>query len=253
MRKDGFGRWSCIARCAVLVVATLAAWQSARAEVCALPSEPPDTVKAWVRKGHERKFADLTAQTTQKLETEKFPTITLGDSIMQRWPTEQLSSAFGSPVLNSGVGGDITQFVLWRLQNMNWSEQSPKYLFLLVGTNNTRRQPQPDSACDTYWGIRATIDKSRALFPSARIIVSSILPRGEGGTDGSADIATVNQALREASASGQFSLFDAHDQLICKDAPTCELTRPPKYVHPTPKGYVLLTKLLHDYVANLPR
>lgn len=210
-------------------------------------------MKAWVRKGHERKFADLITQTAQKLETEKFETIALGDSIMQRWPTEQLSTAFGGSVLNAGVGGDITQFVLWRLQNMSWSGQSPKYVFLLVGTNNTRRQPQPDSACDTYWGIRATIDKIRALFPSAKIIVSSILPRGEGGTDGTADVATVNQALQAAAASGQFSVFDAHDQLICKDAATCELTRPPKYVHPTPKGYVLLTKLLHDTVAKLPR
>jgi lysophospholipase L1-like esterase len=63
----------------------------------------------------------------------------------------------------------------------------------------------------------------------------------------------VNPALREAAGSGQFSVFDAHDRLICKDAAPCELTKPPKYVHPTPKGYVLLTKMLHDHVANLPR
>jgi lysophospholipase L1-like esterase len=83
------------------------------------------------------------------------------------------------------------------------------------------------------------------------VVVSGILPRGEGGLDGEADIATTNQALREAAEPGRYSYFDAHDQFVCKDSASCALMRPPNYVHPTPKGYDLLTNLLQKHIASL--
>lgn len=102
--------------------------------------------------------------------------IFIGDSITLGW-----RRADGLPVwkqyydkrhaFDFGIGGDKTQNVLWRLQNLNVSKFHPKVAVVLIGTNNTLNTPQEISD-----GVAAVLKQTQTSFPGVKIILVSILP-----------------------------------------------------------------------------
>jgi lysophospholipase L1-like esterase len=73
--------------------------------------------------------------------------------------------------LNFGVGGDKTQNVLWRLNNMEVQNLKPKVAIVLIGTNNVA-----NNAHEIADGIKAVLANTQAIFPGVKIILVSILP-----------------------------------------------------------------------------
>ncbi len=58
---------------------------------------------------------------------EKADVILFGDSLAEGWPTESVNSIFpGKAIGNLGVGGDVIQNSLWRLEQMPVAKISPK-------------------------------------------------------------------------------------------------------------------------------
>jgi lysophospholipase L1-like esterase len=236
-------------RLTLAILGLLLVPQFAMAQSCPTPAQRPPTTEPSVKKGHEIRFAAKVARIEQQLATQSFAAIGLGDSIMQRWPQDMLSTSMGMKTLDAGIGGDTTEALLWRLENMNWSRQSPRYVLILIGTNDGGHF----AGCDVYWGIRAVVDKARQLFPKARIIVTSVLPRGASMLERDAEIGLTNAALRAAANTARFNFFDVHDALLCDHRTPCDLVVPPTNVHPTPKGYQVIGDFLRKYLASLPR
>ncbi len=75
--------------------------------------------------------------------------------------------------LNFGVGSDGTQHVLWRLEHMDVAGFTPKVIVLEIGVNNMF-----SPAAEIVAGTRAVLDKLRAMYPAARIVLMAILPNG---------------------------------------------------------------------------
>jgi len=73
--------------------------------------------------------------------------------------------------LNFGIGGDKTQNVLWRLNNMDIQNLKPKVAVVLIGTNNTANNPH-----EIADGIKAVLANTQATFPGVKIILVSIMP-----------------------------------------------------------------------------
>ena len=73
--------------------------------------------------------------------------------------------------LNFGVGGDKTQNVLWRLNNMEVQGLKPKVAVIMIGTNNVANTPH-----EIADGIKAVIANTQSNFPGVKIILVSILP-----------------------------------------------------------------------------
>jgi len=48
----------------------------------------------------------------------------------------------GMSILNSGEGADTTTNLLWRIENGNLPLTSPKFITVLIGTNNSVRPNQ---------------------------------------------------------------------------------------------------------------
>jgi len=102
--------------------------------------------------------------------------IFIGDSITAQW----LENA-GRPVwekhyawraFNFGLGADKTEHTLWRLQNLDLSGIQPKAAVILIGTNNVH-----DSVEDIAAGVKAVVATTRRIFPNAKIVLVSLLPR----------------------------------------------------------------------------
>jgi lysophospholipase L1-like esterase len=250
-------------RLAAALTIVIAATGLVRAESCGPEAKSLVTTQPAVGIGHERRFAPRLADIGARLKQRSFDVIGLGDSIMQRWPERMLAEATSSATLNAGVGGDNTAALLWRLEGkpatvvldgqqvpvgaMDWSLQRPRLVLILIGTNDSAKPP-----CDVYWGIRAVVQKAQTMFADARIVVFSILPRGENMRERESAIGTVNAELKAAAPTAGFAFFDVHDAFICDHRTPCDLVAPNTHVHPTRRGYEVLGAKLRAFLQQNP-
>lgn len=112
----------------------------------------------------------------------------IGDSITNRWEStpgidawNELKTKYGN-LVNLGIGGDLTQNVIWRLENGEYPETGfePGYVMLLIGTNNTGGR---SNAASIAAGIAKIIEIVHGRSPDAEIILFSILPRNWNSDD----------------------------------------------------------------------
>jgi platelet-activating factor acetylhydrolase IB subunit beta/gamma len=236
-------------------LALVAALPAAAAPACPAPSGREATVQPEVRRGHEVRFRERTEAISAALRRERYDVIMLGDSLVQQWPQAAAERAFpGRRVLNAGVSGDTTQALLHRLDGRRiaatvqgervvigvtgWERQRPAAVLILLGTNNLRDHPP----CDIVAGLLAVVERTRRLWPDARILLLSLLPRGERQDDRQGEIAAVNAELAAIAArrAAPFTFLDVHGALLCPGGGPCGMSRPPNHVHLTEEGYARL-------------
>ncbi len=123
------------------------------------------------------------AQVLERVRQGEVDLIMLGDSITHGWErtASELWNQYYAPrnAVNMGFGGDRTQHVLWRLQNGEVDNISPKLAVLLIGTNNSN----DDSAEEIAAGIKAICAEIRSRLPQTKILVLAIFPRAMGNRE----------------------------------------------------------------------
>lgn len=219
------------------------------------PDPAAATLHPDIRMGHEARFQRRIDTIEQRLATGRYDIIMFGDSITQQWPAELLKETFPERrVLNAGVGGDGASWLLYRLSGektevrsedgrvavgiSNWDHQKPSLAVLMIGTNDLSRKQPP---CDVAAGVVAVADRIHHLYPAARVIVLSLLPRGSDQRALAREIAIVNEEIAAAikRKGAPFAYVDVHDAILCKPGRQCTLLRPPNFVHLTPEAYAL--------------
>jgi len=105
--------------------------------------------------------------------------IFVGDSITQNWESIGLTtwnSYYSSRnAVNMGFGGDMTQHVLWRLDNGEIDGISPTLAVVMIGTNNVWSHTAQEIAD----GIDAVCCKIRSKLPNTKILLLAIFPRAD--------------------------------------------------------------------------
>ncbi|MCL2515627.1 MAG: GDSL-type esterase/lipase family protein [Microbacteriaceae bacterium] len=102
--------------------------------------------------------------------TDSAVTAFVGDSLTERGDWQQVLP--GRPVLNFGVGGNTTDDLLDRLDEV--VDAGPTTVVLEIGTNDFAwRVPVEEVVVN----IERVLSELRAKLPAARIIAQSILPR----------------------------------------------------------------------------
>lgn len=225
---------SCI-RWLLLAAMLIASGESALAQGCD-PKAVARMTQPFPRPDFLVKFQQRYAQ---QLATGSYETIALGDSIMFGWPPAYLQAAFGGPVLNVAFGGDGAEHLLWRLETMDWSQQHPRRVLLLIGTNDLW---QP--GCAVAQGILTVVHKVHSMFPQATVIVTSVLPRGADLSAFTDNIAEVNRRLAEAAPTAPFRFLDVHDAFLCDHRTPCPLYLSDKNLHLARAGYDVLMEHL---------
>jgi len=76
---------------------------------------------------------------------------------------------------NIGISGDMTQNVLWRLQNGALDKISPKLAVLMIGTNNCGK----NTAEEVAEGIKVILKELKNRLPKTKILLLDIFPRGK--------------------------------------------------------------------------
>ncbi|TWT79624.1 GDSL-like Lipase/Acylhydrolase [Planctomycetes bacterium CA13] len=175
----------------------------------------------------------------------------IGDSITHGWEragSEVWLKYYGHRnAVNLGIGGDRTQHVLWRLENGNIDNISPKLAVLMIGTNNCRSNT-PEEIAE---GVDVIVTKLRTELPQMKVLVLAIFPRGEDDTHPGRQVNMKANELIEKQADGEMvhflninSAFLTEDRILTREVM-------PDLLHPREKGYGIWAEAMEPTIVKL--
>lgn len=152
-------------------------------------------------------------------------------------------------VLNLGFGWDRTQNVLWRIRQGELDGLAPRWVVLLIGTNNLvgTAQARASTPAETAAGVEAVVSEVRRRLPASQLILMQILPRGTRPDDPKrAPIVETNRLL-EAHFAGSpaVRLVDIGARFLQPDG-TLPLALMPDGTHPSEAGYAIWAQALRE-------
>jgi platelet-activating factor acetylhydrolase IB subunit beta/gamma len=175
--------------------------------------------------------------------------VIIGDSIARRFKPDFYPPNFADKrVLNLGVGGDKTQNVLWRLNDLPLSNINPKTVLVILGTNNLRDK---DAPCDIYSGIMAVVQRMKKVWAGADIIVTEIFPRGKNFAFRRDDRLTLNRLLSDGQQEGGYRFLTVDEAAFtAPDGNGVPDSYKPDLLHLEAPGYFRLSQALHEKMAE---
>ncbi|WP_267355726.1 MULTISPECIES: GDSL-type esterase/lipase family protein [unclassified Methylobacterium] len=219
-------RWSLVIRSAMSLSdlqkgAGYASPECTRIPHTIIPASPHSVL---AETSHQRQTAEL--QTTGTLDI-----LLVGDSLAEHWPAYAWHP-WG--IYSLGVGGDLTQHILWRLDQIVWGTCRPKRILIAAGTNNLLFG---ENHADVASGIEAIAERLVAVHPAAELFV--LLPPPFGLDLRRADEERQRLKARLNAWCGH-RLIDADAALLAggrQSSPNYQ----PDLVHLTARGYEGLT------------
>jgi len=238
---------------AALALAVSASCAVAAPGCSALPPRTPMPVEATPSAVDIPEWRERTALLSGQLAGKDLSAVRLvfiGDSITQGWEPTMWSLFWGgrSP-LNLGLWGDLTQGVLWRLHNGQWSTSlKPELAVLLIGTNNAGWKSRPE---DTALGVAEIIRFIQSRSPKTKVLVLGILPRGP---DASAPERAINDrvnALIRQCADDQSVVYLDPGRIMIDSNGRLSDSVMFDLLHPTMVGYAILGARIEDKIRQM--
>lgn len=182
----------------------------------------------------------------------------LGDSITDGWRLEGLQSwnrYFGpKKAVNFGIDGDLTQFLLWRLQNGLLNGPKPRVFVVLIGTNNIGFDRisglQRNTAAEALEGVGRVTETLREMAPDTRILLLGILPRGPAGALQRAQITEINSSLQKLDDGAWVHFLDIGDSLLDGNGVISPEVMP-DLLHPNEAGYAIMAGAIASKIDGL--
>ena len=176
----------------------------------------------------------------------------IGDSITHSWEKsgKEVWEKFYKQrkAANIGFSGDRTQHVIWRLQNGEVDDISPKLAVVMIGTNNTGHR---DPSQDTALGIETIVKELRTRLPETKILLLAIFPRS----------ATTDDELRKLNdaTNGIISGFSDDEHVFYLDINNAFLDEEgnlskdimPDFLHPNANGYQIWATAMEPMIQKL--
>ena len=174
--------------------------------------------------------------------------VLMGDSITAGWDVNAFHKF--CPKLNYvNLGRSMEQVahLLWRLDHINCDGAQAKVIVLMIGSN--------DGACnfsaqDVAAGVGAVVAKLRAKMPQSKVLVMSLLPRGDHAKDEQQAYTKINPIISKLADGKNVFYLDIFDKFLGRyDMINRELMG--DLVHPTGKGYELWAEAMAPVLGRL--
>ena len=149
-------------------------------------------------------------------------------------------------VVNFGIEGDRTQFVLWRVRNGELDGTNARVVVLMIGTNNLATATPENVAR----GVAAIVGTVRAKLPDAVVVLNALLPRGKPGDPVRAKLADVNARIAPLADGARVRWLDAGPGFLAPDG-TIPAELMPDGLHPSDAGYEIWATALRPLLAEL--
>lgn len=197
-----------------------------------------------------RDVATISAQAAQGNAT----TVFVGDSITAYWQTRGAASwndglaPLGS--FDAGIAGDMTENVLWRLDQGNLRGISPNLAVVMIGINDLARGSSP---ADVAAGVTAVVRTLQSEFPAAKILLLGILPAGQlaASMPLRQEIVATNELLAPLADGQHIWFLDLGADFLNPGGTLNQNLFQPDLVHPSPMGYQILTNAVAPWVRVL--
>jgi lysophospholipase L1-like esterase len=173
----------------------------------------------------------------------------IGDSITQMWESNGRNVwnkyYANRKCLNFGVGGDLTQHVLWRFQHGQLDGIKPEVAVVMIGTNN-----QGYNENDILEGVTAVVNGIRERLPETKIILFGIFPRDKTFSVRRGKLLQVNQALEKLADNNMIFYMDIGSKLIESDGSiSTQMMR--DALHPGERGYEIWAEAMEPKLKEL--
>ena len=170
----------------------------------------------------------------------------LGDSITQWWDNGIFSKYFSClDPLNFGVAGHTTRDTLEFLEISNFHGLKPSAIILLIGTNNTDHDY---TSVETFREIKKITNLLLELSPESKIMIISILPRGESPNDPKRVMNNeVNKLLVSDKFNSQVYFLDIANLFLKADGKISSRIMYDK-LHLTSHGYMILSEAVYGFL-----
>lgn len=232
---------------AVLLVASVGVGQDAVLEAVA-PAKANDAIVPVPRDGG---WMQRHESFNKRVGEGNVDLLMIGDSITHGWEgagRDVWKKYYGDRnAVNLGIGGDRTQHVLWRLENGNIENISPKLAVLMIGTNNSGSNT-PEEIAE---GVEAIVQKLRTELPKMKVLVLAIFPRGEDDSHPGRQVnMKANKLIQEQADDEMVFFLDINSAFLTEDR---KLTREvmPDLLHPEAKGYAIWAEAMEPTVSKL--
>jgi len=172
----------------------------------------------------------------------------MGDSITAGWDVNAFHKS--SPkrnFVNLGRSMEQVAHLLWRLDHINCDGAQAKLIVLMIGSN--------DGACDfsaqdVAAGVAAVVAKLRAKMPQAKVLVMSILPRGDHAKDQQQAYTRINPLLAKLADDKNVFYLDIFEKYLGR-YDMIDRTLMNDLVHPTGRGYELWAEAMEPMLKKL--
>ena len=175
----------------------------------------------------------------------------IGDSITQGWEgagKNVWAKFYGSRnAVNLGIGGDRTEHVLWRLENGNIANISPKLAVIMIGTNNSGSNSSKEIAD----GVAAIVAKLRKELPKTKLLVLGIFPRGADEADKRRQVNKgANELISKLADDKDVYYLDIGPKFTEADGKLSKEIMP-DLLHLNEKSYTIWAESIEPMVAKL--
>ena len=174
----------------------------------------------------------------------------IGDSITSGWESrgpKVWDKFYGKRnAVNLGIGGDRTQHVIWRLDNGNVKDISPKAAVVMIGTNNSRDNT-PEQIAD---GVTVIINQLRSKLPDTKVLLLAILPRGANDDERRRVNEKANAIFSKLADGKHVHYLDIGPKFMNNDG---ELSRGmmPDLLHLDEQGYRICAESIESRLSEL--
>jgi beta-glucosidase len=181
----------------------------------------------------------------------KVDLVFIGDSITQAWEgngKDVWAKYYGNRnAVNLGIGGDRTQHVIWRLDNGNLKDITPKAAVIMIGTNNASSNT-PAEIAD---GVKVIVEQIRKMSPNTKILLLAVFPRGTNNDDARRKVNQgANAIFKKLADSKHVHYLDIGEHFLTDDG-TLAREIMPDLLHLSPQGYTIWAESIEKSLAKL--
>lgn len=179
----------------------------------------------------------------------------VGDSITEGWEGagRAVWDARFAPLgaINLGISGDRTEHVLWRFRRGDYDGLHPAAAVVMIGTNNLGSGHAPEQVAD---GVRAIVDEMRDRWPSARVLLLGVFPRGQAQSDAFREqVRALNSRLKGVADDRRVFFKDIGAGFLEPDGALSPEVMP-DFLHLSERGYgIWADAIAQDLARLLPR
>jgi lysophospholipase L1-like esterase len=226
------------------------------------PNNPPSDIGQADQAAARTDANSMTAhaELLKKAKQGRIDVYFVGDSIVRRWGAldypELLANwkqnFHGWNAANFGWGADMTQNILWRLENGELDGVDPKVIVILAGTNNVGAEPRDEQTIvEIARGLNAILEVCRKKAPNATIILTAIFPRNDNPAV-MPTINRINQKLATFADGKRVRFVNINDRLADANGTLVDgVLNERDKLHPTLKGYQIWADALKPIFSEL--